>query len=138
MNQGSQQQPLQSLLYQTLFEQVTDGILLLDGKGQMFAANAPACQMVGYPQTDLLQRAAGDLIAPWPLPDVPRTELGQMAGKRAAAACQLCGSIGSPRIVQVRTQQLDEHHTLALLHDATASKGLEERLQTSKALSSFR
>ena len=133
MNQVSPQQPLHGLLYQTLFEQATDGILLLDGKDKILDANAPVCQMVGYPQTDLLQRAAGDLIEPWPLPYAPHAELGQIEEKRAAAECQLRGSTRSPRIVQVRTRQVDEHHTLVLLHDVTASKVLEERLQTSEA-----
>lgn len=132
MNQLSSPSPFPDQLYHIVFEQVTDGLLLLNADGQIRKANPALCQMVGYSQSDLLQRTAGDLIDPWPLTYPSGSEPNPREVQDATTEHRLRGRTGTPRHVRVRTQALDEHHTLLFLQDITTTKALEERLQTSE------
>lgn len=131
MNLSSAQQSFSDQLYHTVFEQVTDGLLLLNADGQILKANPAFCQMIGYSQTDLVERSARDLIEPWPLSCPSYSEANEEQG--ATNEHRLHVRSGSQRSVRVRTQVLDTHHTLLFFQDITATKALEARLQGSEA-----
>jgi PAS domain S-box-containing protein len=76
--------------FQTLFNTIGEGLILLDNQGYCQQINPAACQILGQSTVTLNQRHLNDLsqlqikgIPPWPNPPNPQTESGQFQLQRA-------------------------------------------------------
>ncbi|TVR09777.1 MAG: PAS domain S-box protein [Phormidium sp. GEM2.Bin31] len=98
--------------FQTLFNTIGEGLILLDHQGYCQQINPAACQMLGQSATTLSQRHLNDFkqlglegIPPWKTPPNPEPQSGQFRLRRANGKTDQIDYIISPNITP-------EHHLL--------------------------
>jgi len=133
MTQVCQEQPLHDRLYRFLFEQMAEGICLLDQQGKVLDANPALCHLAAYSRSELLQLHGVDLFDPLPTQREPWPVHFSGESAPAGNACWLRRKDGTRLSVDACRCQIDEHHTLILLKANPTANATEERLRISEA-----
>ena len=71
--------------YRQLMEEASDGIALTDKDGNLLAANARLCEILGYSKTEISSLQASNLVHPEDLPSVLRQYEQTPSGKASVA-----------------------------------------------------
>jgi two-component system cell cycle sensor histidine kinase/response regulator CckA len=126
---ASDTQPTSTDLYDILFEQAPDGIVIADRQGRYLAANQQASALLGYTREELLSLAWRDVL---PAGDLPANELAftdLQADQMAFSERRLCHKDGRVLLVEIRARRLDDAHWLAFIRDISERKRAEQVLQ---------
>jgi PAS domain S-box-containing protein len=118
--------------YRSLFEQASDGILVVDGLGICREINEAGARMLGMAPAEIVGRPASDLIAP---EDVPRFAVAferVRAGEALVHERILRRKDGAAFPVEVSVKQLSDGRIEAILHDITGRNRAEAILRESE------
>jgi signal transduction histidine kinase len=114
-----------------IFEEMPDGVIVLDRRGQVAAINAAACRMLDIQPSAWVGRAAGELPGPSALAAELRALL---AGKPPAElrSISYAGAVG-PCVVEARLRQLGaggpgRAGALLILRDVSERASMERKL----------
>lgn len=112
----------------SLFEQLADGVLLIDADNQILDANAQAMSMLGHEGESLVDISLRSLLADQPT-DMPRdTLLETSQGPGPLVEWTIVRCDGSRLPVEVRTQALDAQRYIAVLRDVTDRRAAQTAL----------
>ncbi len=114
----------------SLFEQLADGVLLIDHQQNLLDANAQMLAMLGYRRDELLRLPAGELVA-----DAERQRVGDvvdrvMAGQPHLAEWEFLRKDGSRFFAEASARLLDDQRFVAVVRDITARRESEQALLT--------
>ncbi len=112
----------------SLFEQLADGVLLIDAEHHVLDANPQMLAMLGYRRDELLRLHASELVA-----DVERHRVGDevarvMAGQPHLAEWEFRCKDGRRFPAEVSARALDQRRFLAVVRDITARRASEDAL----------
>jgi PAS domain S-box-containing protein len=116
--------------YRTIFESVSEGLLIFDASGRLVDANPAACRLYGYKRQQMLDLVDWERLFAGS-ETLARMPLSQLDGPLSAEVVQKTkdGSL-APVSVQATTITLrDERHVLAVVLDLSEKKQLEEQLR---------
>lgn len=116
-------------LYWTIFEQVADGILLIDPQGRCLDLNRQACQMLGGTREEFLTRSLQELLRHGGLPYTGFHFLEPPTEEPQIKELSLRSQDGRQLWVEIKTQQFANGYLLAFLRDITEKRGAELALQ---------
>lgn len=95
-------------LYRTITENIAEGVISLDNKGNITYANLAFCRMTGYTQDEVLQKNLKDLKAP----DSPESVEEQFCGSEAEATARfeikIMNKSGTPLHVELHCRTIIE------------------------------
>ena len=114
----------------SLFEQLGDGVLLLDREQRILDANPQALHMLGYSRDELLRLAVRDV-----LPDVEHERVDEdvekvMAGQPHLAEWDSLRRDGSRFCAEASARLLDDRRFVAVVRDITVRRESEKALLT--------
>jgi PAS domain S-box-containing protein len=112
----------------TLFEQLGDAVLLIDGERRILDANPQALSMLGYSRDELLALRADDLVTDVDLARVGEEVQAVMAGSEHLAEWELVRKDGSNFPAEANARALDDHRLLAVVRDITTRRASEKAL----------
>ncbi|MGD1031457.1 MAG: PAS domain S-box protein [Opitutaceae bacterium] len=118
--------------YRKLFEQASDGILVVDGNGVCREVNDAGARMLGMAPGEIVGRPASDLIAP---EDVPRFAVAFQRVREGEALVHerlLRRKDGASFPVEVSVKQISDGRIEAILHDITGRNRAEAILRESE------
>ncbi len=113
-----------------LFEQLADGVLLIDREYHVLDANPQMLALLGYRRDELLQLPAHGLVA-----DAERHRVGDvvarvMAGQPHLAEWEFLRKDGSHFFAEASARRLDDQRFVAVVRDITARRESEQALLT--------
>ncbi|MDP1899894.1 MAG: PAS domain S-box protein [Rubrivivax sp.] len=111
-----------------LFDQLADGVLLLDREHRILDANPQALAMLGWRRDELLQRRLHDLLADFERPRLDREVPEMMAGQPHLAEWEHVRKDGSRFPAEVSARRLDERRYLAVVRDITLRRESERAM----------
>ena len=108
------------------FEHAPDGVLLVDGKGQVLEANPAATAMLGYGREELLAMTLWQTLDPSGV-EAARAHFGAVtgAGGRALGDVPLRRKDGTTFIAEIHAVALPADRYLGFLRDVTAHRDAE-------------
>ena len=114
----------------SLFEQLADGVLLIDGAHRVLDANPQMLALLGYRRDELLQLPVHGLVA-----DAERHRVGDvvarvMAGQPHLAEWEFLRKDGSHFFAEASARRLDDQRFVAVVRDITARRTSEQALLT--------
>ncbi|MCB0153818.1 MAG: PAS domain S-box protein, partial [Anaerolineae bacterium] len=113
----------------TVFELVGEGVFLCDTSGRLCEVNTFACQMLGYPRSELLKLTLWDLLTPQARP-LSLAEL--KVGQPVFMEQHLRGKDGRLLSVEISAQRIDDDHLIAFVRDISERKQAEAALRQSE------
>jgi diguanylate cyclase (GGDEF)-like protein/PAS domain S-box-containing protein len=114
--------------FRTLLETVMDGVLVFDGAGIVYMANAPAAAMLGYPEERLVGRDVAELISADFLDAGAQGRDGMVVtAAREALARRADGRAFAVEVSVGRTRHERRPMFVAVLRDVSARKAAEDR-----------
>jgi len=123
---------LSSKAYQWIFQNIRDGIFLIDAEGMILEANPSGHSMLGYAPTESLSLRLPETIADGACPEFQ--EKWKALWQEGKVSCETWlrrkGETVFP--VEIEAVKLDEGLALATVRDLTDRKRLEEALQASE------
>ena len=125
--------------YRTLVHTQSDGLIVLDGQLRCLFANPAAESLCGVASGQLSGRELAAFLAPGQLETVQRRSQGLSPGEARECEIELVRADGNKRSVLLTvTQQFDgaskEHGLLAIFHDVTGRKHLEDQLRQAQKM----
>ena len=111
-----------------MFEQLADGVLLIDRQLQLHDANPQALAMLGYRRDELLQLSAADLLPGFEQHRVAPEVAAMMSGQVHLADWELLRKDGTRFPAEVNARALDEQRFLAVLRDTSVRRAAEQAL----------
>ena len=111
-----------------LFEQLADGVLLIDWQLRLHDANPQALAMLGYRREALLQLSATDLLADFERHRVAPLVAALMSGRPQLADWEFLRQDGSRFPAEVNARALDGQRFLAVLRDTSLRRAAEQAL----------
>ncbi len=105
--------------FRTIFEQATDGILIVDAQTRYLDANSAGCQMLGYSREELLKLSVADTIIPDEVlrigPEITRLQGGNVM----RSEWRLRRRDGSILLGEIAAKLLPDGRMQAFLRDIT-------------------
>ncbi|MBD2209991.1 PAS domain-containing sensor histidine kinase [Nostoc linckia FACHB-104] len=127
----------QEILYRTIFENVSDGINIVDLEmGKIIVANHAVCKMHGYSQEEFTQLQAQDFIHPDSLPHLSDFIHTITAGREISIQAVDVRKDGTPFNVEVRATPClynGKIHALAVIRDISDRQRAEAAIAESEA-----
>ncbi|NRF71086.1 PAS domain S-box protein [Aquincola sp. S2] len=112
----------------SLFEQLSDAVLLIDRQHRILDANPQALVMLGYARTELLALVADDLVPPAQRGRVAEEVQAVLGGSRHLAEWQIVRKDGSCFAAEANARALDDRRLLAVVRDITTRHASEQAL----------
>jgi PAS domain S-box-containing protein len=126
---AEQEQQRSGERFRTLFEQASDGINIMDGKGFIRDVNPAMCEILGYGKGGILGRHILEFIPGDELERLPDQWPSVMTGEPLLFERVMLARDGSRRILEVSCKFLGRDTVLALYRDVTERKLAEQRLR---------
>lgn len=127
--------------YQGYFENIPDGLFVVNRKGKYLEANPGAVKMTGYSEKELLTMTVADLVAPSFHTDNFNTLKKSFETGSVDEEIMLKKKNGEEIWIRLLTNKVNDDRVIAFCHDITQkkldSKKLEEELGFHKLLSSI-
>lgn len=123
--------------FRTLFEEITDGIIVVElNTGRLHMANPAFSQMLGYDKSEILQLTVSDIHPPESLPRVNKEFEKQAMGLKTMArdvpVLRKDGTVFFADINAVRIELGSSSYVLGVFRDITEHKRVESDLQQAK------
>jgi diguanylate cyclase (GGDEF)-like protein/PAS domain S-box-containing protein len=115
--------------YQKLFDQASDGVLVLNCEHHVLEANNAALKMLGYERNALFNMRMHDILTERELPRLAATVKKVMAGKTLHEECAFRRSNGEEFPVAISCEKLENDNYFLNVHDLTVRKNHEERIK---------
>jgi diguanylate cyclase (GGDEF)-like protein/PAS domain S-box-containing protein len=115
--------------YQKLFDQSSDGVLVLNCEHAILEANNAALKMFGYERDVLVRMGMHDILAAHELPRLAPGVKKVIAGKVLHEECAFIRSNAEEFMVDVSCQKLENDNYFLNIHDLTERKKNEERIK---------
>lgn len=113
--------------YQKLFDQASDGILVLDYQHRFISANPAALRMLGYQHSALLKRRLPDVLATDIIDQAAFID-NLMSDRSLKEEWQYLRSDGSHFLAEVNCKQLDNNYYFLIFRDLTERRLAESRI----------
>jgi PAS domain S-box-containing protein len=129
---------LDARMYQTLFEQNDEGIIVLDLNGKIMDVNQHVCEMFGYTKGELVKLSFRDVIAKDAIPQAEAVLQQLLAGKSVPLYERLaCHKDGTLIPIEVSARLIRDTHGKAQLiqsaiRDITQRKQIEQAIINSE------
>jgi diguanylate cyclase (GGDEF)-like protein/PAS domain S-box-containing protein len=114
--------------YRHLIEQASDGIAILNTRGDIVEANSRACEALGYAQGELTGTNIRDLMLTPTGQEARRSFAQLLAGRVLMVEAMLRRKDGSAFPVEISARRLSDGRIQAIARDITERKLLEQRL----------
>lgn len=114
--------------YRDLMEQASDGIVIFDLQGNYLAVNEQGYKMLGYSETELLQRNIRDAFPPEDLIATPIRFEEMLAGKTILSERRLRRKDGTLFVVEISGKMLKNGRFLAIMRDVSEHRKKDEIL----------
>jgi PAS domain S-box-containing protein len=114
----------------SLFEQLGDGVLLLDREQHVLDANPQALAMLGYSRDELLRLVASDLLPAFEHGRVDEDIRKVMSGQPHLAEWDFLRKDGSHFSVEANARRLDDRRFIAVIRDITLRRASQFALLT--------
>lgn len=111
-----------------LFEQLGDGVLLLDRAARILDANPQALRMLGYPHEELLRLTVHDLLPEFEHARADQEVAAVMSGQPHLAEWEFVRSDGDHFFAEASARRLDERRFVAVVRDITPRHEAEKSL----------
>ena len=125
--------------YQKLFDQASDGVMILNSNQNFVAANSAALKLLGYNSQELLAMRLSDILTKNELPRLAPSISKIMADIPHLEEWIYVRKDGSEFIAEISCRKLEGNHFFVILRDLTERKKAEQRIkrltQLYKALS---
>jgi len=105
---------------QTLFNQLGDGVLMIDRTHHVLTGNPQAHAMLGYAPGELIGRPLQTLLADYECHRIDDEQLPMMAGEPPLSEWEYRHRDGSKVMVEVSVRAVDEQHCITVLRDITS------------------
>lgn len=115
--------------YRKLFDQTGEGVLVVNCNHAFLDANHAVLEMLGYDRDRLLTMHMHDILAERELPRLSPSVKKVMTGNMLREECAFIRSNGEEFTVEVTCQSLENDHYFLNVHDLTARKKSEARIQ---------
>ncbi|MDP3744114.1 MAG: EAL domain-containing protein [Methylotenera sp.] len=119
--------------FQQLFNQASDGILIMNRDYRFVDANNATLALLGYTRDELFKLHLPDILTKQELPRLHRVLSNIMSGTPNRDEWTHVRSDGSEFPVEVSTHKLDNERFFAILHDLTEHKKNEQMIKDSEA-----
>jgi PAS domain S-box-containing protein len=119
--------------YRLLLEQAADGILVMDGQGQLVEANATAGAMLGYTSEDLLRLGMSDIVT-LSGARAPTHQADLRAGKTVRMEALMRRQDGTRFPAEISAKMLNGGRFQGIVRDITERKQMDERIRASERL----
>jgi diguanylate cyclase (GGDEF)-like protein/PAS domain S-box-containing protein len=119
--------------FQQLFNQASDGILIMNRDYRFVDANNATLALLGYSREALFNLRLPDILAKHELPRLPHVLPTVMAGTPNLDEWTHVRGDGTEFPVEVSVRKLDNNHFFAILHDLTERKQNEQIIKDSEA-----
>jgi PAS domain S-box-containing protein len=113
--------------YRLLLEHASDGIMILDQKGQILEVNSKTCDLLHYPRAELVGVHFSDFIPATDLANVPLGFEELLAGKTLLRERFLRRHDYSLVPVEISSKMIEPNRILAILRDISERKAVERR-----------
>ena len=110
--------------YRTLFEQASDGIVLVDRDGSVLDVNPRACEVLGYTRADLVGVHVNEIIVQGTEAE-PLSMRDLAPGEMTTAERSMRCNDGSVIDVEISAKRLPDGRLLGIARDVTERKRLE-------------
>lgn len=116
--------------FRSVFEESTDGIMLLDSESNPIDVNNKICELLGYNKDELLAINATALIHPVDAKTIEYEDAMQvlLSGKPIYSNYRLRRKDGSYIFVELSTKMFEDERFLNIIRDITAQKKAKEEL----------
>ncbi len=114
----------------SLFEQLADGVLLIDHEHRVLDVNPQMLAMLGYRRDELLRLPAGELVVDAERHRVDDVVAGVMSGQPHLAEWEFLRQDGSRFFAEASARMLDDQRFIAVVRDITARRESEKALLT--------
>jgi PAS domain S-box-containing protein len=116
-----------------LVSQATDGMYIIDSRGNFLLVNEQTCAMAGCTEEELLRMNICDFLVEEDLAQAPlRLEEILTGGKIIQMERRVRRKDGTPLYIESRARALDSERIQVIIHDVTARKQVEETLRASE------
>jgi PAS domain S-box-containing protein len=115
--------------YRTLFEYAPDGILIADSESHYVDANTSICRMLGYTHDELIGLHAADIVTPTEVQHIEPALSAIKAESNYHREWQFRRKDGSIFAAEVIATRMPEGNLLAMIHDITERKQVEEKIR---------
>lgn len=116
----------------SLFEQLGDGVLLVDADQHLIDANPMALSMLGYSGDELLRLVVRDLLPPFEHDRVDENIREVMSGRQHLAEWEFRRKDGSRFSVEASARVLDDQRFVAVIRDITLRRASQLALLSSQ------
>jgi two-component system, sporulation sensor kinase E len=104
-------------MYRALFEQATDGILIIDFEGNVLDVNASMCNIFGYLRDELLQMNFSSFIEPDHLKSRPLNFKSIFSGKHGFSDRKMLHRNGEIIYAEINAKKFDDTKIIIIIHD---------------------
>lgn len=111
-----------------LFEQLGDGVLLVDRDCRLLDTNAQALKMLGYTRAELLRMRLQDVLADFEHARIGEQVPGVLAGAAHIAEWEHVRKDGGHFPAEVSARALDDRRYIAVIRDITERRAAEKAL----------
>lgn len=126
---ASAQRSASADIYQLIFEQAADGILVANSQGRCQEVNRQCCQMLGYTREELLQLSLADLLWSHDSTDTPLRPPSLPTNETVRTEVRLRHKHGTMLLVELRAQRLANDNMVACIRDITEQRRAEATLR---------
>ncbi len=117
--------------FRTIFEESTDGILLVDEASNPIEVNTKLCTLLGYNKEEIMALNATEFIHPEDFKEIPHEANFQKlkAGKTVYSKYRLQKKDGNIIFTELNTKMLEDGRFLNIVRDITERKQAEEEIK---------
>ena len=119
--------------YRSLYDDVSDGIIMTDSRGRGLKPNPSALKMFGYSEEEFKSIEAADLFVPEDLESDPIEFASLREGKKLLKHRRLRRKEGSVFHAEISSTMLATGQLVAMIRDVTSRREAEQRLKESEA-----
>ncbi|MEP6677162.1 MAG: PAS domain S-box protein, partial [Ferruginibacter sp.] len=119
--------------YFTVFNEASDGIVLMNDQGNLTEANISLCKVLGYTREELLKMNIADLIDPEQLKNDPIAFEAVMNGEHILRERRLKKKDGSIIEMEINVRRISEDLIIAIGRDITELRIAQKRIAISES-----
>ncbi len=119
-------------LYRAVVEHASDGIFIMNDRGQFLDVNAYACSLLGYSREELLQLRMKDMAAPAHSSSIPEQFHDFSFDERTVAMRQVRRKDGSIFMAEISSRRLPDGNLQAIVRDVTEREAAAQALRESE------